>query len=650
MSGSQNRRLAAVMFTDIVGYTALTQLDEAQSLRVLDRHNRLLRPVFTKFKGREVKTIGDSFLVEFESALDAVNCAIEIQRLLNDYNASLGEEWRIILRIGIHLGDVVDSQGDILGDTVNISSRIQPLSQPGGVCVSGQVYDQVRNKIRAPMVKLEPRQLKGVNSQVDVYKIVMPWENYDFVEGAPPAEAARQMSNRVAVLPFINMSPNPDDEYFADGITEELIDRLAHVSGLEVIARTSIMTYKGEKKKASQVGQELKVGFLVEGSVRKVANRVRVTVQLINTVTEAHVWSEHYDGTLDDIFAVQDEITQRVVSELRVKLSARERIAIAKKPTQDMEAYTYYLQGSQLIHRLEEEPNREALKLFLNATQRDPNYAAAYAGISFSYSFLGLHGYITFAEAIEKGRLAAMKAIQLDQDLAMSHAAMALVMFMADEWESIQEIRRTIELDPNYSVGYGMLGVWSTSVGNIQEAVAALEKAYALDPLNPEWVTTLGVVYYYAGQEKKALDHWKRTMPLEPYRTHAALSMYYMGKGEYKDADKEVKELEHLGPSLIDTLFCKGVLAALAGDQDTAREMISRLEKMQNTAFSRGTIHLAMGEKEKFFELMFRSAQEHTINISLIRWDPLFADARTDPRIKELLSRSATTLGLQFTS
>ena len=647
---SQSRRLAAVMFTDIVGYTALTQLDEAQSLRVLDRHNRLLRPVFIRFRGREVKTIGDSFLVEFESALDAVNCAVEIQRLLDDYNASSGEEWRTVLRIGVHLGDIVDSGGDILGDTVNIASRIQPLSQPGGVCVSGQVYDQVRNKIHLRMVKLEPRQLKGVSSQVDVYKIVMPWEGDNHIAGAQPEDATEQVSNRVAVLPFVNMSPSRDDEYFADGITEELIDRLAHVSGLEVIARTSVMTYKGEKKKASQVAQELKVGFLVEGSVRKAGNRVRVTVQLVNTITEAHVWSEHYDGTLDDIFAVQDEITERVVSELRVKLSARERSVMAKKPTEDMEAYTYYLQGVQLLHRLEEEPNREALQMFLNATQRDPRYAAAHAGICLSYGFLALHGYVPFAEAIEEGRLAALKAIQLDPDLAMSHAALALVMFMADERESVREIRRAIELDPNYSDGYLMLGVWLASAGNIQEAEAALEKAYALDPLNPECVTRLGVVYYYAGDEKKALEHWKRTMALEPYRTHAALSMYYMGKGLYEDAEKEIRELEHLGPGLPDTLFCRGVLAALVGDQKTAREMIAGLDKMQNMAFSSGTIHLAMGEKEKFFELMLRSAKEHTTNISLIRWDPLFADVRSDPRVKELLSRYATAFGFELTS
>ena len=243
------RRLAAIMFTDMVGFKALTQSDEAQSLAVLERHNKLLRPIFPRFRGREVKTIGDSFLVEFGSALDATNCAVEVQRFLHDYNISSRDEWKITLRIGVHLGDVVRSGGDILGDAVNIASRLQPLADPEGVCISEQVYDQVRNKLPQALVKLEPRDLKGIGFPVDVYKVVMPWER------AAAGSRSEQDRNRVAVLPFANMSPDPDDEYFADGMTEELIDRLAQVKGLEVIARTSVMSFKGEKKKASDIAK-----------------------------------------------------------------------------------------------------------------------------------------------------------------------------------------------------------------------------------------------------------------------------------------------------------------------------------------------------------------------------------------------------------
>ena len=284
-TNQEERRLAAVMFTDMVGYTALTQSNESLALEILDRHNRLLRPIISKYRGKEIKTIGDSFLVEFDSAVDAVKCAIEIQTFLRDYNTSSGEEWRIKLRIGIHLGDVVHKQGDIFGDAVNIASRIEPLASPEGICVSEQVFDQVRNKVSYQFSKLEEKELKNVRYNVDVFKIILPWDSSatSFQDKKPVP------SNRIAVLPFTNISPDPSDEYFADGMTEEIIDRLSQVKGLRVIARTSVMNYKKKERKVSEIGSELGVQTLVEGSVRKAGNRIRVTAQLIDTATEEHL-------------------------------------------------------------------------------------------------------------------------------------------------------------------------------------------------------------------------------------------------------------------------------------------------------------------------------------------------------------------------
>jgi len=298
------------MFTDIVGYTALTQEDESSTMRMLEDHRRLLRPYFTSHGGREVKTIGDAFLVEFGSALDAVLCAIAIQNMMHDRRVARGG--MLSLRIGVHVGDVIERGSDILGDAVNIASRVEPLAEPGGVCISGPVYEQVKNKVPYSLDKIATPHLKNVREPVDVYKIVLPWEQRQQDETETPILDPK----RVAILPLANMSPDPSDEYFADGMTEELIDRLAQVKSLKVIARTSVMSYKKKEKKASEIARELEVGTLVEGSVRKAGNRVRVTVQLINAGTEEHLWSSHYDKNLDDNFAVQSEIAEKVAVEL----------------------------------------------------------------------------------------------------------------------------------------------------------------------------------------------------------------------------------------------------------------------------------------------------------------------------------------------
>ncbi|HXW36381.1 MAG TPA: adenylate/guanylate cyclase domain-containing protein [Nitrososphaerales archaeon] len=629
----EQRELAAIMFTDMVGFTALTQSDERQSLDVLARHNRLLRPFFPKFNGREVKAIGDSFLVEFDSALEATLCAIEIQKFLHDYNIASRDEWKITLRIGIHLGDVVRSGDDILGDAVNIASRLQPLADPEGICVSDQVYGQVRNKLTQDMLKMEPRELKNVKFPVEVYKVVMPWEG-----GSEPMEA-RPDSKRIAVLPFANMSPDPSDEYFADGMTEELIDRLAHVRGLEVIARTSVMSYKGEKKKASQVARELGVATLLEGSVRKAGNRVRVTAQLISGATEGHMWSEHYDGILDDIFAVQSEIAEKVAGELKIQLLQEEKLAVEKKATKDTVAYTYYLQGMHLLQKLEEGALRNALSLFEKAVARDNEFARAEAGISDCYHFLAVRGYISFQEGIKKGRESALRALELDPDLAEGHYALAMVNFLADRnQESMSELRTALQLNPNLISANVLLADLSASLGYTQDMVKAAEKAYQLDPLSPRAVDWMGYAYFCTGREEEAMEHWKKTLHLDPYRTYRSMFDYYVSRKEYGNAEFTVKEMERISPTVVYTYLNRGFLAAVTGDEKTAREMIDVLDRgedMSSTSLA-GFIYYGLGDLDKFFEYMFRAARDHTLQATSLRYSPLFDGARKDPRFEEI--------------
>ena len=268
------RKLAAIMFTDIVGYTSLTQKDESSTLQALERHRSLLRPIFTSHGGREIKTIGDAFLVEFQSALDAVLCGVAVQQMMHDRRVARGET--ISLRVGIHVGDVIERENDILGDAVNVASRIEPLAEPGGICISSEVYNHVRNKSDIRFVSLGEKSLKNLNAPVEVFKAVMSWDR------TASGDALSYPSNRIAILPFVSMSTSPDDAFFADGVTEEIISTVAAISGLDVISRTSVMGYKGTTKKVEDIGRELKVGSVLEGSFRKAGNRIRVTTQLID--------------------------------------------------------------------------------------------------------------------------------------------------------------------------------------------------------------------------------------------------------------------------------------------------------------------------------------------------------------------------------
>jgi TolB-like protein len=631
------------MFTDIAGYTALTQRDEALALRLLETHRDLLRPVFARHRGREVKTIGDAFLVEFSSALEATQCAVEMQSVLHDHNSNAIE--KLLVKIGIHAGDVIEQGQDVLGDAVNIASRIEPLAKGGEICVSEQVYDQVRNKVPFRMTKLDAQQLKNVSFSIDVYRLELPWEATAYT-GAPPA-----VRNRVAVLPFANMSPDPADEYFADGMTEELIDRLAHVKGIEVIARTSVMSYKKKEKKAAEIARELVVESIVEGSVRKAGNRVRVTAQLINGATEGHLWSEHYDGSLDDIFAVQSEIAEKVAGELKVQLLETQRQTVEKKPTENTEAYIDFLQGMQLVYEDEEAPLLHALKLFEQAASKDPNFSRAYVGIARCYNELGNDGYIQWSEAIAKGKAAATRALEIDPEQAEAHTALSRMMFMGDESPEIRrtELLRALELNPNLAEAYWALAQEAGSSGNGDEMVSASEKAYKLDPLSPDVIRLLGISYFYLGREDQMLNHARKTLHLNRYGTHRYLFDYYVSKRNYQEAEMELKEMERIGPTLEFTYLNRGYLAAVMGDNKTAREMIDKLDATHKPGWARsssaGIIYLALGEIDRFFEYMFMAVGDGTVPITMLRYNPLVAKARSDPRFAEIFRRAGAPYG-----
>jgi adenylate cyclase len=642
------RRLAAIMFTDMVGFTKLGQRDEEEALELRREHQSLLRPLFAAHGGREVKTLGDGFLVEFSSAVESVRCAVEIQAAVTRRNSLPSSKERIVLRVGIHVGDVVEEGGDIVGDAVNVASRIEPLAEPGGICVSGSVFEQVRNKVPFPIERVGSRTLKNVEFPVDIYRIVL---SGDAAHPSPPAAEA-DSNLRLAVLPFANLSLDAADEYFADGLTDELISRSSQIPSLRVIARTSVQRYKGSAKSIRDVGQELGVGVALEGSIRKAGNRVRITVQLVDTRSEEHLWSSRYDRPFDDIFAIQDDIAEQIATSVSVHVSgrrgeARAPIVHTRPDTQDMEAYALFLHGKKLWgEKGSEETIRKALTFFETAVRRIPQFARARVGIAECLLWLGGEGAIPFLDSVQRSREELAKALEQNDALAEAHSALAGLLVGADEVRGAeQEARRAMELNPSLADPYRWLAQIAGGDGRMDETIRLLEAAHRLDPVDVNVLAFLGRAYLYGGREADALAHWERIKPLIPFRTNAHLTEYYLGLGNYAKAEETLREMERLRPDSAWTEAYRGILAARQGNPGGARRAIDRLERRAQsgelTVFFAGFVYFALGETDAFVASMEQAFQFHSLPLMELMYSRLFEPARRDPRILDLLRRQS---------
>jgi TolB-like protein len=440
------RQLSAILAADVAGYSRLVGDDEEGTLaRLKELRRTVIDPKISEHRGRIVKTMGDGLLVQFASAVDAVRCAVDFQRRLAEQNAGTHEDRRIEFRVGINVGDVVIDGDDIYGDGVNVAARLEGLAEPGGICVSAGVYDQVRDKLDLSFEDAGDQQLKNIARPVRVYQVRL-------ARGAKAA-ALLTLPNKpsIAVLPFQNMSGDAEQEYFADGIVEEIITALSRIRWLFVIARNSSFTYKGRAVDVKQVGRELGVRYILEGSVRKAGNRVRITGQLIDASTGAHIWADRFEGELANIFDLQDQVTASVVGVIEPKLEQAEIERAKRKPTGSLDAYDHYLRGLAGVHQWTQEGNVEALSHFKRAIELDPNFASAFGMAARCYSQRVGFAWVTdrSQEVAETQRLA-RRAGELGKDdaVALSTAGQALVVVVGEASEAAALIDRALKLNP----------------------------------------------------------------------------------------------------------------------------------------------------------------------------------------------------------
>jgi len=574
------RRLTAILAADVVGYSRLMGADEVGTLAALKAvQTELIDGKIAQHQGRIVKLTGDGILAEFPSVVNALACATEVQRGVRERNTDVPQNRRIEFRVGVNVGDVIVEGDDIYGDGVNVASRLESVADPGGITVSQAVRDHVGNRLDLAFEDRGEQKLKNIEQPVRVYSVILE------DAGVGNMTSMKQDRPSIAVLPFNNMSGDPEQEYFSDGITEDIIIELSKISGLLVTARHSAFTYKGKAVKVQQVGRDLAVAFVLEGSVRKAGPRVRVTGQLINCKDGGHIWAERFDRELTDIFAIQDEITQAIVEQLKVKLLPQERKSIGQMPTDNVEAYTYYLRGRDFLYRYSKRYFELARRMFAKAIELDPNYARAYAGIADCDAFL----YMVYQVDIPlEGILeTSAKALALDSNLAEAHTARGVALSVARKFEEANaEFERALTLDPNSFDAHFLYARPAFQQGKIARAVELLERAAEINPadykppaLMIHMVRSLGRESETKAAARKTVELAERELisnPEDPRPAIAgALALLELGeKDRAKDWTRRAEAIEQEDPVTLYNIAC---VYSHLGDCDAAFDLLERV-------------------------------------------------------------------------
>ena len=679
------------MFTDMVGYSALMQRDEALGLNLVKEQRALFRPMFATHGGNEIKNTGDGFLVEFTSALDAMRCAIDLQQALHDRNSGVPTLNAILVRIGIHLGDVDVQEGDVYGDGVNIAARIEPLADAGGIAVSQQVFDQVHNKISERLIRLGEAELKNIRTPIAVYKVALPWTvrqtalierwkfslrkkkvrfalgaslvlallvasaigwRQNFFRAPQPAPQTSSVDvgrvKSIAILPFRRLdTKTAEDEYLGVGLADALITQLSNIQQLVVRPTSAIQRYDKSNQDSLAAGKEQGVEALIEGTIQKSGQRLRLAVRLLRVRDGASLWSGRFDADATDLFRMEDSIAEQVTQALLLKLTGEERTRMNRRYTDNADAYQRYLQGRFYWNKFNEAGFKKALGFFEEALKFDPNYAPAYAGIAETYSGLMALGFATPEAALVKAKAAAEKALAIDDGLADAHQALGGIKLLI-EWDwagGERELKRALAINPNLATSLSLKGYYLQAMGRAPEALVVARTAAALDPLSPVITVDLACAFYFVKQYDEAKATFERALELDP--TFVA-SLFVPGqalerKGEYSEAiQRSLNAIKVSGrdPGIIGVL---GYAYASAGKRAEALAIVRELEaRWKQQHFPASIIALAyagLKDRDQAFRWMETAFREHDAQLLWFRVDPQLDPLRDDSRFVSLMRR-----------
>ncbi len=635
------RQLAAILFADMTGYTALMQQNEELARQKRRRLKEVLESTIEQFNGKILQYYGDGSLSIFNSAIDSIRCSISIQQQLQ-------QDPKVELRMGIHTGDVIIEEEAIYGDGVNLASRIESLAVPGGIFISEKVYDEIKNHDSLLTREMGYFELKNVKEPVRVFAIanegiVVP--SREEVKGK-----TKQPRNRLAVLPFVNMSADPENEYFSDGITEELLNALTRVDGLQVTSRTSAFAFKGKNNDIRDIAIQLNVDKILEGSVRKAGNRVRITSQLINAADGYHIWSESYDRNLTDIFEVQDEISSIIANKMRENLvPARQEEKIVKAPVKEVEAYTCYLKALHFWNKLTPADGRKCIECCEQAIDIEPGYAQAYAMAAAGYAYLGSSGQMIPNQAFEIVQQYANKALELDSTVAEGHIAKAgYYLFYEWNWpKAYESLQKSIELNPGAIDAYELLGFYYIIIGEKEKALQTLKDAEQLDPLSPVVIQSLGNMYIFNEQYDEAIRQADKLLYMHP-RMRASLEMKAWAtgmKGDWAAALPLFEEVHRLTGHPLKGILGMGYTYARLGETEKAMECIRKMEQrvveepQAVIDADLAGVWYGLGNLDKTFYHLNQCIDKRMGPVSYFLEYPAYRGIKGDPRYNELKKR-----------
>ena len=635
----QFRLLAAIMFADIVGYTAMMQEDEVEAKRIRDKQREILESCIDKYHGRIIQYYGDGTLSIFGSALEAVKCAIRIQRRLT-------KQHNIPLRIGLHLGDIVYDDEGAYGDAVNVAARIEALSTSGGILISDRINDELKSHPEIKTELLGEYRLKNVSRPMELYCVVEKGL-------AKPTSSEIQVKTgsirrSVAVLPFVNMSADPENEYFSDGITEEIITALTNVEGLEVASRTSVFAYKNINKDIRAIGKNLRVAYVLEGSVRKWGDRVRITAQLINTENGFHIWSEVYDREAQDIFEIQDEIARKIASKLQKGFSPENQKLVVPK-AKNIECYNEYLKAKYYWHKWTPEDALKSIEHYQRAVELSPKFAEAYAGIAYSYSFLGATGRLSPKEAYPKAEEAAKKSLKIKDQLPDSQLSLAVVrLFHYWDFKGAKKyLQRALAMRPDSAKIKYVQALYLTVKGKHKAAIRVLSEALQKNPLSLYINTDLARAYLNIGQPAEALEQYEKTLELDPNFRSAieGKGWTFVAVGNYQSA---LQIFEDYYQAIGDPLRGVTPLAyihAKLGNEAKAREYLHLLQRRDEEEtevllyMDYAVIYLGLQEYDLVFENLQQAVDNRLGGVLFINSNPIWNELKADERFYDLLDQ-----------